>query len=82
MKHSVQYSGDRDGNSWFGEQHEIDIELLMYGKDADVLAAVGYPDAVDRYQEHFRVPADASGTVTIQISAAWIPGNLVSIPVQ
>ena len=24
---AVQQSRDRDGNSWFGEQHEIDIEL-------------------------------------------------------
>jgi hypothetical protein len=58
------------------------VEVLVNGKDAEVLAAVGYPGAADGYQVNFRVPADASGTVTIQVRAAWIPGNLVSIPVQ
>jgi hypothetical protein len=58
------------------------VEVLVNGKDAEVLAATGYPGAADGYQVNFRVPADASGTVTIQVSAAWIPGNLVSIPVQ
>lgn len=58
------------------------VEVLVNGKDAEVLAAVGYPGAVDGYQVNFQVPADASGMVTIQVNAAWIPGNLVSIPVQ
>jgi len=53
------------------------------GKPAEVLGAVGYPGALDGYQVNFRVPADvAPGTVTLQLSAAWITGSPVSIPVQ
>lgn len=59
------------------------IDVTVNGKSAEVLAAVGYPGAVDGYQVNFRVPSDtAKGTVSIQVSAAWIPGAPVSIPVQ
>jgi len=53
------------------------------GKSAEVLGAVGYPGAVDTYQVNFRLPSDIPrGAATIQISAAWIPGAPVSVPVQ
>jgi hypothetical protein len=59
------------------------VEVMVNGKPAEVLAAVGYPGAVDGYQVNFRVPSDtAKGTVFLQVSAAWIPGAPVSIPVQ
>ena len=59
------------------------VEVLVNGKSAELLAAVGYPGAVDGYQVNFRVPADAAkGATTIQIRAAWISGPAVSIPVQ
>jgi uncharacterized protein (TIGR03437 family) len=50
------------------------VEVTVNGQDAEVLDAVGYPGAVDEYQ-NFRVPPDtAKGSATIQVSAAWITG--------
>jgi hypothetical protein len=54
--------------------------LMIVGARAN---AVGYPGAVDGYRVNFRVPADtAKGPASIQVSAAWISGAPVSIPVQ
>ena len=59
------------------------VAVMVNGKAAEVLSAVGYPGALDGYQVNFRVPSDAvSGTATIQVSAAWIAGTLVSFPVR
>jgi hypothetical protein len=59
------------------------IDVTVNGKPADVLGAVGYPGSVDGYQVNFRLPPDAAkGMVSIQVSAAWIHGTPVSIPVQ
>ena len=59
------------------------VDVTVNGKPAEVLAAVGFPGAVDGYQVNFRVPPDtAKGTATIQVTAAWIAGPAVSIPVQ
>jgi len=59
------------------------VEVKVNGRSAEVLGAVGFPGAVDGYQVNFRVPQDtAKGVATIQVSAAWIAGAQVSIPVQ
>jgi hypothetical protein len=59
------------------------VEVAVNGKAAEVLSATGYPGAVDAYQVNFRVPPDtAKGPASIQVSAAWISGAPVSIPVQ
>ena len=59
------------------------VVVTVNGKTAEVLGAVGYPGAVDSYQVNFRVPPGIGpGAATIQISAAWIPGAPVSIPVK
>jgi uncharacterized protein (TIGR03437 family) len=59
------------------------VEVMVNGKPAEVLGAVGSPGTVDSYQVNFRVPADtATGVATIQVSAAWIAGAPVSITVQ
>lgn len=59
------------------------IEVTVNGESAEVLAAVGYPGAVDGYQVNFRVPPDTGpGTATVQISSAWIPGAPASIAVK
>ena len=59
------------------------VGVAVNGKAAEVLSAVGFPGAVDRYQVNFRVPPDtAKGPASIQVSAAWISGAPVSIPVQ
>jgi uncharacterized protein (TIGR03437 family) len=59
------------------------VQVTVNGKPADVLGAVGYPGAVDGYQMNFRVPPDTpKGVASIQVSAAWISGAPVSLPVQ
>jgi uncharacterized protein (TIGR03437 family) len=59
------------------------VQVIVNGSPAQVLAAVGYPGSVDGYQVNFQVPPGVvPGMATIQVSAAWIPGPAVSIPVQ
>ncbi|MBL8214557.1 MAG: hypothetical protein JNK87_27795 [Bryobacterales bacterium] len=59
------------------------VEVTVNGKAAEVISAVGYPGAIDAYQVNFRIPTDtAKGAVSIQVSAAWVAGAPVSIPVQ
>jgi uncharacterized protein (TIGR03437 family) len=57
--------------------------VIINGKAAEVLGAVGYPGAVNAYQVNFRMPPDVpSGAASIQVSAAWIAGPAVNIAVQ
>lgn len=59
------------------------VAVTVNGKSAQVLAAVGFPGAVDGYQVNFRLPPDAAtGNATLQLSAAWIAGPSVQIPIQ
>jgi uncharacterized protein (TIGR03437 family) len=57
--------------------------VTVNGEAAEVPAAVGYPGSVDGYQVNFRIPSDVQqGNAMIQLTAAWIPGTPVSIPIQ
>jgi uncharacterized protein (TIGR03437 family) len=59
------------------------VEVTVNGKPADLIGAAGYPGSVDSYQVNFRLPPDtARGPARIQVTAAWISGAPVSIPVQ
>jgi len=59
------------------------VDVTINGKPAEVLSATGYRGAVDGYQVNFRVPpGTAKGPASIQVSAAWISGPAVSVPVQ
>ena len=59
------------------------VEVLVNGIAAEVLAAVGYPGAVDAYQVNFRLPPNIPrGVATVSVAAGWIRGNAVQIPVQ
>jgi uncharacterized protein (TIGR03437 family) len=59
------------------------VDVTVNGTPAAVLAAVGFPGAVDSYQVNFRVPANtAMGAATVQVSAAWIRGTPVGIAIQ
>jgi uncharacterized protein (TIGR03437 family) len=59
------------------------VEVLMNGQASAVLYAGGYPGATDAYQVNFRVPSGLSpGTATLQLTAAWIPGSEVKIPIR
>jgi len=59
------------------------VEVVVNGRPAEVLAAVGLPGAVGGYQVNFRLPSETvRGLATLQVSAAWIPGPEVRIAVQ
>jgi uncharacterized protein (TIGR03437 family) len=59
------------------------VDVMVNESPAELTAAVGYPGVVDGYQVNFRIPPDtAKGTALIQVSAAWIAGPTVSIPIQ
>lgn len=58
-------------------------KVTVNGTDASVVYAGGYPGAVDGYQVNFTLPSGiASGTASLQVSAAWIPGPAVDLPIQ
>ena len=59
------------------------VQVTVNGNSTQVLAAVGFPGAVDAYQVNFQVPpGTAKGPATVQVSAAWITGPAVTIQVQ
>ena len=59
------------------------VAVTVNGKPAAVINAIGWPGQVDTYRVDFRVPDGATaGTASIQLTAAWIPGSAVGIPVQ
>ena len=59
------------------------VQVTVNGNNAQVIGAVGYPGAVDGYQVNFQVPAGtAKGPASVQVSAAWIAGPSVNIPIQ
>jgi hypothetical protein len=59
------------------------VEISVNGTSAEVSYAGGYPGAVDGYQVNFTLPSGiAAGMLNLQLSAAWIPGSAVAIPVQ
>ena len=59
------------------------VEILVNGKSSEVLYAGGYPGAIDSYQVNFRLPAAlAPGIGGLQLTAAWIPGQQVTIAIK
>jgi uncharacterized protein (TIGR03437 family) len=59
------------------------VEVTVNGKEAEVTNKVGWPGTYDLYRVDFRVPSGLPpGMATIQLTAAWIPGTPVEIPVQ
>jgi uncharacterized protein (TIGR03437 family) len=59
------------------------VEVSVNGAPAQVLGAVGFPGSTDTYQVNFQVPLGTpKGAASVQVTAAWIAGNAVSIMVQ
>ena len=58
------------------------VEVTAGGKSADVANKVGWPGTRDTYRVDFRLPADVSGDISIQVTAAWITGPEFRIPVR
>lgn len=59
------------------------IKVLVNGMAADIVSAAGFAGTTDNYEVQFRVPpGTATGTASIQVTAAWIRGSAVTIPVR
>jgi hypothetical protein len=59
------------------------IEVTVGGKEAEVINKLGWPVTLDIYRVDFRVPSGLPpGAATLQLTAAWILGPEVKIPVQ
>ena len=59
------------------------VAVTVNGQDAELVNSIGWQGLVDTYRVDFRVPDGATGgAAAIQLSAAWIVGPSVSIPVQ
>jgi uncharacterized protein (TIGR03437 family) len=58
------------------------ITVVFNNKELPVVNKIGWPGQKSLYRVDFQVPSDAgSGTATLQLTAAWIPGPVVTIPV-
>ncbi len=65
------------------QQINSPVSVTVNGRSADVINAIGWPRLVARYRVDFRVPnGTASGIAAVQLSAAWIQGPTVNIPIQ
>lgn len=65
------------------EEVNSPVEASIGGKAAEVLNKIGWPGAYDLYRVDVRVPSGvAPGMATLQLTAAWITGPEVRIPVQ
>ena len=59
------------------------VEVLVNGRSSPAINQIGLPGTTDTYRVDFRVPDDTvAGTANVQISAAWVKGAAVSIPVR
>jgi hypothetical protein len=59
------------------------IEVSVGGQTAEVLYAGGYPGSAEAYQVNFRVPSGVPpGMASLQLTAAFISGSGVSVPVE
>jgi uncharacterized protein (TIGR03437 family) len=59
------------------------VDVTVNGQSVEVINAIGWPGLVNTYRVDFRVPADAAaGSIGVQLSAAWITGSAVRVPVQ
>jgi uncharacterized protein (TIGR03437 family) len=59
------------------------VEVLVNGRSSPAINQIGLPGTSDTYHVAFRVPDDtAAGAATVLVSAAWVTGPAVSIPVR
>jgi uncharacterized protein (TIGR03437 family) len=65
------------------QQINSPVGVTVNGQAAEVVNAIGWPNLVDTYRVDFQVPAATpAGMAAIQLSAAWIVGPSVNIPIQ
>jgi hypothetical protein len=66
------------------EEVNSPVEITLGGVDAEVINKIGWPGTLDMYRVDFRVPDTGGGdkTKALRLTAAWIAGPDVQIPVQ
>jgi hypothetical protein len=58
------------------------VDLTVNGQRAELINKLGWPGLVETYRLDFRVPDGmVPGTAAILLTAAWIAGPSVNIPV-
>ncbi|HYP14863.1 MAG TPA: hypothetical protein VEQ63_13125, partial [Bryobacteraceae bacterium] len=58
------------------------VEVAVNGTRGEVVNAIGWPGTTDRYRIDVRLPAATpSGLAELQLTAAFVPGTVVRIPV-
>jgi uncharacterized protein (TIGR03437 family) len=59
------------------------VEVFVNGRATPALNQLGVPRTTDTYRVDFRVPENTeAGQATVQLSAAWVKGAAVRIPVR
>jgi len=58
------------------------VEMTAGGQPVELINQIGWPGEQNLYRVDFRMPKTSGSTAALQISAAWIGGPAVSIPVQ
>jgi len=59
------------------------VDVMINGKDSTVINKVGWPGWLGVYRLDFQVPEGTSGGMaTIRVSAAWMEGPPLSLPVR
>ena len=58
------------------------ISVLVNGQTAPVTQAIGYPGTVNQYLLYFNVPSGITGLASVQLTAAFLAGPGVYIPVR
>jgi hypothetical protein len=57
--------------------------VTVNGRPAELLNKIGWPGTTENYRIDIRVPEGTpAGTATLQVSAGFITGGQISIPIQ
>jgi hypothetical protein len=73
------------GQPFPSELQEVNspVDVMINGKDSTVINKVGWPGRLGVYRLDFQVPEGTSGGMaTIRVSAAWMEGPPLSLPVR
>lgn len=58
------------------------VEVIVGSQAVRATDKIGWPGTIDTYRVDFLLPDVQGNSVKLQLTAAWIPGNIVEIPVQ
>ena len=59
------------------------VQVMVNGASVEVVNKIGWPGTSDTFRVDIRLPeATGPGMAAVQLSAAWIPGAEVRIPVR